>query len=196
MFLIYWASAVASIGWAWIADTFADRAGMRDGKIAVLVKRKTRNGLAVTETDTELEYRQPTSIVVLFVVAILSTLPFLATNITSAWLAVLALSILTVLALGLGIFFSSHATPVYIETGRSDAGDGKVKINYAIEKHEIEYSDVLLAGVILPAVVWIIVAWIMHKLGLSGWTLIGMINVVGIALTLVYTILLWRGRSS
>lgn len=193
MLLLYWASSIASIGWVWVAIMFTKRATMReDGKIPTMVKTKTRAALAVVVTKSELRYFSPTPVVTLALVGALSILPFFAANIARPWLAILALSALTLLLFGLWLSSSPFATPIFVESGRTDAGGGKVNIDYKLEKDEQDLS--MLAILIVPALGWIAVAWLLSKLGLSGWTLIGLINVIGITLTSVLAYWMWVAR--
>ena len=193
MLLLYWASAAASIGWVWIVATFADRAIMKDGKVPTLAKYRTRRGMAVVGVDTRLAYLHPKPIVVLVIVAVLSVLPFFAASVSPGWLAVLALVVLTLLVLGLWLLLNPWATPIFVETERTDAGEGKVNIHYKLEKYEQDHT--MSAFHVVSAVfIWTLIAWILGKLGLSGWTLIGAINVIGIALASMYGISMWRAR--
>lgn len=120
---------------------------MENGKIPTTAKTKTRRGLAL-EINTELMYLSPTPITTLLVVVILSILPFLAVNISQFWLAIVVLSVLSVLLFGVWSLRNPFAKPVFIEVGRTEIGGGKADIEYKVKKYEQDYG--LLAIVIIP----------------------------------------------
>ncbi len=179
MFPMFWASALAAIGWLWVGESLNLSALYGDAKY------KTRMGM-IENIETRFVKRQPVSRVVLLIVAVMAVLPFGATVISPAWLSTGALIVLTLLLLGAWLFVSPYATPVYAEAGRTDTGEGEASIEYKFEKLEQNHIKVL-AILLVPIVVWAIVTWILSAFRLSGWVLMGATTAIGVTLTIVFT---------
>jgi hypothetical protein len=208
MFVLYLASAIASIGWATAALVFSQR----DGKTKVLAKYTSLStshmGGAGTTTNEHFYTLKPFPVRTLVIYIILGVLPTLVVLISQAWLAigfliVLALILLVLVGLMIKGQFTLLNAPVFMDkkllpptiqqdseayTERWTHPDGEVT-EYMLVKRQQNTTAITIWAIILP-LIWVTTIWLLSIFGLQGWYLVGATNVVGFVLSFVIVLFL------
>jgi hypothetical protein len=180
MALNFWAIVVAATGWFSIGKLIAGRGKInKTGKIPTPARYLTRRG-AVAEMEWKITERQPAGFGLLLLLAVLSTAPLLAPKVPWNWLAIIILSILSLVTLVFfGVILNSDVL-YFREIERQDKADGTASITYKLE--DVPFPKKRGALIVLALTFfWIPVYWLAGKFGFDDWVLTGIL-LVGFAI--------------